>query len=682
MSTLDRDTGAQGSTSELLRAISNDRALGSALCFAHRHPQESPGFHVQIMDLWRAADEFEVIEAFREAGKSTLSEEFLLLEAAFGNFKYCLIFGETYTKAVQRLSAIKHEVLRNTKLMHLFGDLKGEPWTENRICLRNGTLIEAHGWEEEIRGYKWLDARPDRAYLDDIENKSMVRDTAAVDATWRKLNTELIPAMDKERRKIRVTGTPLSDDCMINRCKASPEWTHASYPICAAPGVTGAEVIDHPQARALWPERYPMAWIRSERDRFASAGLLREFVQEYMLIAASTQGKPFNEESLRYEERAPRAYAPKVVIVDPARTSNKRSSDRTGKVIVSRMGSTVYVHESGAGYLKPDAIIADCFDMAKRHDDAEVAIERNSLDDFLLQPMRSEMLRRGEVLDLRPMLAPSDRSKDEFIMGLQPLFEAGDIILVGGKAKHQILVNEILNYPSGKRDCLNALAYIQRVFGGQAVYREFSEDNITDMAEPSQGDQLALGIYQTDTEVAAVLVAVGGRRITVLHDFVSAHSSADAIRDVWTILRAAYPNRRITTWVPADTHDQAGRNAVMEALRQAQMPAQRGGYIEQSRGCLGDLMRTSMDGVRLLQVDRTARRLLSALSSGYRYRIQSNGRPTGEPEAGVSRTLCIALECLTMAVEQGKATSQLPPDFGSALNANGVPYMSALGKRR
>ena len=70
----------------LLTAISGDRALGSAMLFPHRHPQASPAFHVEVMDLWRCADEWVLIEAFREGAKSTLSEEHLLIEACFGSF--------------------------------------------------------------------------------------------------------------------------------------------------------------------------------------------------------------------------------------------------------------------------------------------------------------------------------------------------------------------------------------------------------------------------------------------------------------------------------------------------------------------------------------------------------------------------------------------------------------------
>ena len=663
---------------DFLRELSEDRALASTLLFAHRHPQETPPFHVEIMDLWRSSHEFVVIEAFREAGKSTLSEEFLLLEACFGNFRYALVFGETYTKACQRLDAIKHEALRNSFLTKLFGNLKGTPWTENRICLANGTLIEAHGWEEEIRGYKWLDARPDRAYLDDIENKTMVSTTAQVDASWRKLNTELIPALDKDRRKVRVTGTPLADDCMLKRCQDSKDWVVAKFPQVVARGAVGNDAVDHPTGRSLWPQRYPMEHVRKERDRFSEGGLLREWVQEYQLIAAQTQGKPFLEEQIRYEDVAPNTYSPRVLIIDPARTTTVGKSDRTGRVVASRVGTRIYVHESSGEYWKPDQVVADCFNTSDRHDDAEVAIERNSLDEWLMQPIRAEMLRRGRTLPLQAILAPSDRSKEQFILGLQPFFNAGDIVLVGGKSKHQQLVQEILNFPSGKRDILNALAYVQRVFGGEPVYREFGPENIISLHEPDRMSTFALCLNATTSETTGILLEIEGRHMTVMHDFTSALAPGDAIADMMTLIRAAYPNRRVQTWVSADRYDQAGRDPLMDALRLAKVPVMRAGYTANSRGIMSDPLRTAMSGRRLLRVDKSCKGVMNALASGYRMTLQRDGRPGGEPERNLSRTLIEGLEVVVQAVLSGRTGDVLPEGFGSTRNANGVPYFSTL----
>jgi hypothetical protein len=654
----------------ILASISQDRALGSAILFAHKHKDATPDFHVKVMDLWRAADPLVVIEAFREGGKTTLAEEFLLMEAAFGNFKYALIFGETYTKACQRIEAIKHEVASNPKIKSLFGDLKGPVWSENRLLLKNGVLLEAHGWEEEIRGYKHRDMRPDRAYLDDIESSTSVRDTQAVDAGWKKIHLQLIPAMDKDG-KVRMTGTPLADDCLVRRATQSEDWTSGRFPICDGD-------IDSPATVSLWPARYPMEWVRDKRDQFARAGMLREFNQEYMLIATGAQGKSFTEDMLRFEDVAPSTFCPRVVIMDPARTVEVKKSDQTGHVTLSRLGTRIYVHQSGGEYWQPDEIVAGAFAMSRKHDDAQVVIEKNSLDDWLLQPIRAMSLLTGVALDMKPVNAPQDRDKAAFIMGLRPFFMAGDIILVGGRAAHQQLVAQILNFPTGKRDILNALAYALRVFAGIPVYPDFGADNIVERYEVTRADRLLLGCNASGSETTAVLVAVRGRNLTVVADWVSPLLPNDAIPDIAMLIRAAFPGSSVTAWVPADQFDQVGRNPLVTALKAAKLPPHRGEHTAMSRGTLSPSIRTSMGGRRMLLVDSQARATLNALCGQYQFPVKSGGERAAEPERGPARTLLEALESLSLALTKPDETQLV----SNSVNSTGTPYLSALPARR
>ncbi|MGN6657073.1 MAG: hypothetical protein ACTHJ9_17270 [Rhodanobacter sp.] len=658
-----------------LKAISDDRALGSAMMFPHRHPQVSPPCHVEIMDLWRSQDEFVLIEMFREGGKSTLSEEFLLLEACFGNFGYAIIIGETYTKACQRLEAIKFEATRNAKLQALFGRLKqsGRVWNENQIELANGVMLEAHGWEEELRGFKWHDLRPDRAYLDDIENKDRVRDKGAVDASMRKLYLELMPAMDKVKGKIRVTGTPLAEDCMITRLRVNPDWTSRRFPICGGD-------IDDPATVAIWPERYPMEWIRKKRDESERAGQLRGFLQEYMLEAIGSADKPFEDSHIREIALDPAPWMPKTLIVDPARTANVTSSARTGRVVVSRLGTRVYVHESSGEYWKPDEIIEDAFKTSARYGNAPVAIEKNSLDEWLLQPMRAEMLRRGVTLALKALSAPQDRSKEQFIMGAQPFFEAGDIVLVGGRGAHPQLVAEILNFPSGKRDILNALAYFQRVFAGSPVYEEFGEWHVIQGYEPSQQHAMALCFNAAGSDTTAALVIVEGERMVVVADWITPSPPAQAVPDIAQLVRAAFPRARVTAWLPADVLDQADRMAIVPALRAVKLQPMRGGYVSVARGALSPGLRTEAKGKRLFLIDQNASHTLSALAGGYCYPVTKSGKKESLPEQGPHRTLMEGIEA-AVYVLCSRANDVLPDGVHTAVNPQGASYLTSLPRR-
>lgn len=659
----------------LLKSISEDRALGSAMIFPHRHPQASPPCHVEVMDLWRSIDEFVLIEMFREGAKSTLSEEFLLLEACFGNFGYCLILGETYTKACQRLEAIKFEASRNMKLQGLFGRLKesGRVWNEHQMELSNGVLLEAHGWEEELRGFKWHDLRPDRAYLDDIENKERVKDKAAVDASMRKIYLELMPAMDKVKGKIRVTGTPLAEDCMITRLRENPDWTSRRFPICNGD-------IDDPATVATWPERYPMEFIRRKRDEAERAGQLRGFLQEYMLAAIGTQDKPFESDHIREAATDPAPWLPKVVITDPARTVDVKKSDRTGRVVLSRLGTKIFVHASSGEYWKPDQIIDDAFKTSARFGNAAVAIEKNSLDEWLLQPMRAEMLRRGVTLALKPLSAPQDRDKVQFIMGMQPFFEAGDIVLVGGAGQHPKLTAEILNFPSGKRDILNALAYFQRVFSGVAVYEDFGQWNLIDGYEPSQQHAMALAFNSSGSETTAVLACVEGERIVIVADWISPAPPAQTVPDIAQLVRAAFPRARVTAWLPGDVLDQAERMPLVPALRAAKLNPMRGGYINVARGALSPVIRTESKGRRLFLVDSAATHTLNAMAGGYNFPVNRSGNKDSLPETGPHRTLIEGLEAAVYVICSQRA-DVLPEGVNMGTNAQGVSYLTTLPRK-
>jgi hypothetical protein len=316
--------------------------------------------------------------------------------------------------------------------------------------------------------------------------------------------------------------------------------------------------------------------------------------------------------------------------------------------------------------------------MSKRHDDAEVAIEKNSLDDWLLQPMRAEMLKTGKSLKLRTLNAPQDRDKAAFIMGLRPFFLAGDIILVGGRAAHQQLVSQIVNFPSGKRDVLNALAYALKVFSGVPIYGDFGEANLTQLTEVSRNTQLLLGVNATSTETTGVLCALDGQHLTVIADWVSPLMPNDAIPDIALLLRAMYPNKKVTAWVPADVFDQVGRNPLVTALRAAKIPVNRAENAVMARGSLSPMIRTEKTNKRLLRVDDNARNVMQAMAQGYNWALKPNGDRSGEPERGTARTLIESLECLTFAIN--KVNNDTIQYKTNATNALGTPYISALSR--
>lgn len=656
----------------LLEKVSNDRAIGSALLFRHRHPQESADFHVEMLDLWRSQDELVVLEAFREAGKTTMAEEFLTLEGCFGNFPYALIIGETYMKACARLEAVAKECLNNTKLHAMFGGkVLARKSTENRVWFRAGGMLEAVGWEQELQSFKYLDYRPWLAYLDDVENETTTKDSVSVNQNERKFWLELLPAMDKMNRRIRITQTRRAEDCLVTRFAKNPSFVYRAYPIC-----NGDE--RDPKTVSLWPSRYPMEWVRDEADKYRGAGKYTYFLQAYRLIATNPESKPFKDEHIRAVDMASWQWSPKYAIYDPARTIGEKA-DEYGKVVVSRFGSKILVHESGGYHWMPDAMQADLFAVNEKYAPAAIGVEKNSLDEWLLQPLRIKMMQRGQALPLKALQAPQDRNKANFILGLQPFFQAGDITLVGGKLAHPQLVAEILNFPDGSLNILNALAYSLRMFSGTPIYEDFSHENIGQAPESRGGETVYVAFNATPAETVAVAVLRSQRSLFVAADFAVAGTPPDAVRLLAQELRATFPRAQFQIWVNAEVYDQHQRIPLLPALRDAKLTPFRGEHVAIARGCMSPSIRTVVRQRRMLMVDPKAALTANALSVGYCLAVERGGRNATEPEPGISKLIGEACETLTSALNR-ELNSDAPRGH-MAVNPAGATYMTANPRR-
>jgi hypothetical protein len=631
------------SNEALLRSLSEDRALACATLFEYE--DETPAFHLEVLSLWAAADEFVLIEGFRSSAKTTLACAHLSLEALFQNFAFAIIIGDSYDKACEKLEIIRYNLtLRSVRA--LFGDVLGKKNNEDVMVLQNGRRIQAFGREQSPRGLLYNVARPDRCFLDDIEkDKSDVSSTEAVDARLRWLYGEVIPAMDKNRRKVRVSGTPLARDCMITRLRKDAHWVSRTYPI-----ISGE--LDSKNCVAMWPARYPVNWVRRQRDMFASQGLLTQFNQEFLCEAEEETEKPFNPNDLVEAPGAPAGWLPKYVMYDPARTS-KKSSNLTGKAVVSWQGSRLYVHESSGELWKPSQLIDDVFLANGKHCPIGIGIESDGVDDFVREPLRAAMVERSTSLPLVDLRAPKERSKEDFIKGLQPFSIARDIVLVGGKVKHAQLVAQLRDFPSKNVDVVNALAYSLRMRPGQPVYEDFGPENVVDGPSVLRARPLYLAFNATQKEVTCVAIQIDGQNIVVHDEWIVPGDMNDACESIRMSATGTYAQSRIVSFAPADLVDEWSRVPLVRSLRANGLQPARGGSLLNSRGCLSPYIRTVIRGRRGLVVADHCIAALNGLSAGYAIPINSIGRLADEAVDNHYRTLIQGLECLTAALSDG-----------------------------
>jgi len=604
--------------------------LAHQILFKARHPASTPAFHLEIVALWHSSTPKVLIQAFRGAAKSTLAEEAIIVQALFRQYHNGIILGETYERAVERLRAIKHELETNPIIQNLFGGQVGTTWAESKIVLTNGVIIQAFGRGQSLRGSKHLDYRPDRAFADDIENEDSVVSPEAIEKTKVWLMATVLPALEPDAL-VRINGTPLHPRSVICQLAQDPAWICRVYPILYKDDA-GAE-------RAIWPERFPLADIEKKRADYQRLGMANSFAQEFMCQSEDPATKPFSEGLIRVDASLVRTWHAVYACVDPAR-SVRSTSASTGVAIWSWLGNRLIVWDAFAGFWMPDEIVKQIFEIDSTYSPVTIGIERDGLEEFILQPLRHEQLKRGYSIPIRALRAPE--GKIAFISGLQPYFKAGEVVFAKECKQAR---EQFLNFPSGRIDIPNALAYALALRGGQPVYDNFNAAHVAIALATNPRRPLFLAVHSDGRCTACVLVQVLDGQLHVLADRVREGEPAlylgDMIQELTLGLPADRPPRFV---IPPGHYASFSAVGLRAALRALQAEHTRGGDITVGRNVLNDHLARLAHGRPALQVAQAARWTLNGFAGGYHRELAKSGTLTAEPTQNAYRVLFEALE--------------------------------------
>ena len=640
------------------------RPLAHQALFRHRHRDPTPPFHDEIILLWHnPLPGRALVMAFREAGKSTIAEESIVLMSALRSFRNCVILGENQERAIDRLTAIKYEFSTNELLINLFGLLQDQAkWNEAKVILSNGVVIQALGRGQEVRGMKHLDMRPDFCFCDDVEGKEHVKDEHQRKETLRWFFAEVLPALDKDAR-VRVNATPLDTASLPMQLKRLPTWTARVYPIkhYAASGTW----------QPTWPQRYPLSWIDGKELEMRRLGLHHEFMREYMCEPDDPAKKLFNAGMFKVEPRL-HVWQPAYAFYDPARTV-KSDASYTGWAVWSWIGTRLIVWDAGAERWLPDAMIAHMFTINAQYHPIKIGIERDGLEEFILQPLRREMTRRGVLLPIEPLRAP--QSKLDFIGSLQPFLLSGEFVLA---KELPDLVSQFINFPTGAIDIPNALAYALKMRAGLAVYDDFNHQHVVESVIIHERAPVWFCVNATAGLTTAVLVQFSSEgRLSIIKDWVREGDPAavlstmlkEARLEVDRELRMIIPQRHFATY------DTIGLRA---AAGKVPIDVRGGGREEDGRAEIRALLRQTIKGFSALSVAHAASWTLNGFAAGYAREIGKNGIVSEQPKAGVYATLLEGLEAFA-ALMRFAADRDSAPNY--AFTATGHRYRTLLPQR-
>ena len=333
---------------------------------------------------------------------------------------------------------------------------------------------------------------------------------------------------------------------------------------------------------------------------------------------------------------------------DPARTVNPTSAT-TGHAQWSWIGARLIVWDGWGKMMMPDEIIADMFEFNERMHPVWIGVEEDGLNQWLLQPIRHEQVRRGIVLPIKAVKAP--KGKIDFIRGLQPYFNAREVVFARDLPE---LWRQFLSFPSGRIDAPNAMAYAPRLRPGAPMYEEFGARNVADDLRPMSGRPLWLAMSCSASSVTAALCQVLDGAIRVYADWVREGDAGQVFEGLMKdiVMEAGQRPRLVMPPIHYDRYNNLG-------LRQAAMKwnhdVRQGTPMEMGRSVIRDLLKRDILNVSGLLVGSKAVWTGNGFAGGYCRSVLKGGMLAEWAEEGPYRVMMEGIESFAGLLKAGMA---------------------------
>lgn len=473
---------------------------------------------------------------------------------------------------------------------------------------------------------------------------------------------EVMPAL-APKAPVRALSNILDPDSLPMRLQRHGSgWVTRTFPV---------EWKD-PEGRRLsnWPARFPLERVDEIRERYRAQGRAAIFEMEYMCRAMAEESRPFRREMFRTEAR-PRTWQMVAGWFDPARTVRETSAD-TGFASWSWMGKELVVWEAWGKKLLPDQIVNEIFAYYQRASPAWIGLDEIGLSEFLMQPLRAEQVKRGILLPLKTLPAP--KSKTEQIRALQPFFSNREVVFAQALPD---LESQLLNFPSGLRDILDALSNALRMRGGVPVYEDFGAEHVGPGLRANPRDKSYLALNATESLVTAVLLQQRDGMVRIYKDWVREGKAEVALEGVLKDASLEAGNELVCIAAPSH-FNRFHHVGLVETARRLGVEVRPGTTPDRGETEIRNLLKRRARGLAAFQCGDAATMTANAFAGGCRKTVLPSGMLAPEAERGVYRTLMEGLESLIGLQALGALDEDGVNEPRYATDAGGRTYASAL----
>lgn len=241
-----------------------------------------------------------VIVAFRGSAKSTIITTAYVLWSILGiqQKKFIIIIGQTEQKARQYLMNIKSELENNELLKKDLGpfDEERNQWGATALIIKKlNAKIVISSTEQNIRGLRHGENRPDLIILDDVEDTQSVRNQGNRNKLFNWFASEVVPA-GAENTRVFLVGNLLHDDSLVKRIQKKITLGEVS-------GIYREFPILNGDGSSAWAGRYPdMEAITEEKRKVMSEAV---WSREYLLKIIDEDTQVIKREWIKYYDGLP-----------------------------------------------------------------------------------------------------------------------------------------------------------------------------------------------------------------------------------------------------------------------------------------------------------------------------------------------------------------------------------------
>lgn len=400
-----------------------------------------------------------VIAAPRGWGKTSIDGlAYPARQICYGLKNFIVHVSNTADKAMMdarnlKQALVTNDIIRGDIIPTVFGDLKGDQWGEKQFVAGN-TFVMPRGAGQQIRGLNYNGARPDLIVVDDLEDAEAVMSTDRREKLKQWFFADLMNSVDRSSKnwKIVVVGTILHEAALLTQLLKDDTWTRISISLC------------DDDLKSNWPDYMTDEQVESLFRSYMNQGQADTFAREYQNKPISGLDAVFKSEYFQYYDPADILDEKDiyfVTIVDPAKTT-KLSSDDSAVVTVGvdLAKHRLYFHDCTAGKMHPDELFNAIFQHVASHNSRILAVEVTSLHEFITQPLKNEMRKRGVCPNFVELKA---RDKKEMrVAQLAPFYRQGYVW--HNRAVSSKLELQLVSFPRSELwDVMDALAYVIEV---------------------------------------------------------------------------------------------------------------------------------------------------------------------------------------------------------------------------